>query len=117
MSAELYGLVQSKITTDDIQAFKAQAKKMKDATENEIGTISYDFFISEEKREVFIVEKYADDKAFMAHMEQFLQEEFIPKILTMMELTSLKMLGPVTEEIDDFFAKGGWTYDAYPLAI
>ena len=42
----------------------------------------------------------------MAHMEQFLQEEFIPKILTMMELTSLRMLGPVTEEIADLFAKG-----------
>ena len=53
----------------------------------------------------------------MAHMEQFLQEEFIPNILTMMELTSLRMLGSVTEEIDDFFAKGGWTYDAYPLAM
>ena len=117
MSSELYGLVQSKITTDDIQAFKAQAKKMKDATENESGTISYDFFINEEKREVFIVDKYAYDKAFMAHMEQFLQEEFIPKILTMMELTSLNMLGPVAEEIDDFFAKGGWTYGAYPLTM
>ena len=69
MSSELYGLVQSKITADDIQAFKAQAKKMKDATENESGTISYDFFINEEKREVFIGEKYTDDKAFMAHME------------------------------------------------
>ena len=44
----------------------------------------------------------------MAHMEQFLQEEFIPKILTMMELTSLKMLGPVTEEIDDFFTFRFW---------
>jgi len=53
----------------------------------------------------------------MAHMEQFLQEEFIPTLLTMMELTSLKVLGPVTEEIDDFFAKGGWAYDAYPLAM
>jgi hypothetical protein len=35
----------------------------------------------------------------------------------MMELTSLKMLGPVTEEIDDFFAKGGSTFDAYRLVI
>jgi quinol monooxygenase YgiN len=90
---------------------------MKDATKNEIGTISYDFFINEEKREVFIVEKYADAKAFMAHMEQFLQEEFIPKILTMMELNSIRILFKFTEEIDDFFAKGGWTYDAYPLAM
>ena len=117
MSTELYCIIQAKITTDDIQSIKAQAKLIKDAAKNEVGVISYDFFINEEKREVFIVEKYADDKAFMVHMEQFLQEEFIPKILTMMELTSLKMLGPVTEEIDDFFAKGGWTYDAYPLAI
>ena len=45
MSTEIYSLVESKIMTDDIQAFKAQAKKMKDATEDEIGTISYDFFI------------------------------------------------------------------------
>ena len=113
----LYSLVQSKITIDDIQAFKAQAKKMKDATENEIGTLSYDFFINEEKREVFIVEKYADDKAFMAHMEKFTQAEFIPELLTMQELTSLEMLGPVTEEIDEFFAKGRWAYNAYPLAM
>ena len=105
MSTEIYSLVESKIMTDDIQAFKAQAKKMKDATEDEIGTISYDFFIDEERREVFIVEKYADDKAFMAHMDQFLQEDFIPKLLTMMELTCLRMLGPVTEEIDDFLPK------------
>ena len=117
MSSELYGIVQAKITTDDIQAFKVQAKKMKDATENEIGTISYDFFINEEKREVFIVEKYANDEAFMAHMEKFTQAEFIPKLLTMQELTSIEMLGPVTEEIDEFFAKGGWAYNNYPLAM
>ena len=49
MTSELYGIVQAKITTDDIEAFKVQAKKMKDATENEIGTISYDFFINEKK--------------------------------------------------------------------
>ena len=117
MSAELYSLVQAKITTEDIQAFKSQAKKMKDATKNEIGTISYDFFINEEKGEVFIVEKYADDQAFMAHMEKFTQAEFIPKLLTMQELTSLEMLGPVTGEIDNFFAKGGWVYNNYPLAM
>ena len=117
MSIELYGLVQSEITTDDFQDFKAQAKKMKDAAENEIGTISYDFFINEEKKEVFIVEKYSNDQAWLAHMEKFTQAEFIPKLLTMQELTSIEMLGPVTEEIDEFFAKGGWAYNNYPLAM
>ena len=105
MSTELYSLVQAKITTDDMRAFKTQAKKMKDATKNEIGTISYDFFINEEKREVFIVKKNEDDKAFMKHMEKLMQEEFIPKLLTMQELSSFDMLGSVTEQIDDFFER------------
>jgi hypothetical protein len=53
----------------------------------------------------------------MAHMEKFTQAEFNPKLLTMQELTSIEMLGPVTEEIDEFFAKGGWAYNNYPLAM
>ena len=53
----------------------------------------------------------------MAHMEKFTQAEFIPKLLNMQELTSLEMLGPVTGEIDNFFAKGGWVYNNYPLAM
>ena len=117
MSSGLYLIVQAKITTDDIQAFKAQAKKMKNSTENEIGTVSYDVFINEEKREVFIVEKYANDKAFLAHMKKFTQAEFIPKLLNMQRLTSIEMLGPLTDEIDEFFAKGGWPYNNYPIVM
>ena len=74
-------------------------------------------FLLTKKKEVFIVEKYANDKAWLAHMEKFTQAEFIPKLLTMQELTSIEMLGPVTEEIDEFFAKGGWAYNNYPLAM
>jgi hypothetical protein len=44
MSSEIYGIAQAKITTEDIQSFKVQAKIMKDATRNKIGTISYGFF-------------------------------------------------------------------------
>ena len=44
---------------------------MVDIAKDEIGTIAYDFFIDEEKREVCIVEKYADDKAFLSHQERF----------------------------------------------
>ena len=79
MSTELYGLVQSKITTDDIQAFKAQAKKMKDATENEIGTISYDFFINEEKREVFIVENTQMTKPLWHTWNNSYRKNLFPK--------------------------------------
>ena len=117
MRSELYLIVQAEITTDDIQAFKAQAKKMKNSTENKTGTISFDVFINEEKREDLIVEKYANDKAFLAHMKKFTQAEFIPKLLTMQELTSIEILGPVTDEIDEFLAKRGWPYNNYPIVM
>ena len=117
MSTELYCIIQAKITTDDIQSIKAQAKLMKDAAKNEVGVISYDFFINEENRLVFIVEKYADDQAFLALMEKFMQPEFVPKLLTMQDLTSIEILGSITEEIDELFAKGGWAYNSYPLAM
>jgi quinol monooxygenase YgiN len=50
MSLEIYNIVKAKITTDDLEAYKTQADKMKEATRNEPGTISYDFFINEEKK-------------------------------------------------------------------
>jgi quinol monooxygenase YgiN len=67
------------MTTDNVQAFKAQAKKMKDVTENGIGTLFYDFFINEEKREVSIVEKYADDKPLWHTWTNSCRRNLFPK--------------------------------------
>ena len=117
MTSELYNLVRARITTDDIAAFKAQAKKMKDATTDEPGTLLYDFFINEESREVLIIEKYADGKAFMAHMNKFTQPEYIPTLLEMQEINGIEMPGYVTDEVEELFAQGGWPYNGYPTAI
>ena len=40
MTSEIYNLVRAEITTGDLDAFKAQAKKMKDATTDERGTLT-----------------------------------------------------------------------------
>ena len=68
MSREIYNIVRAKITTDDLQAFETQAKKMKAAAKEESGTLIYDFFINRDTKDVLIIEKYQDDEAFMAHM-------------------------------------------------
>ena len=117
MTSELYNLVRARVTTDDIAALKAQAKKMKDATTDEPGTLIYDFFINEESKEVLIIEKYADGKAFMAHMNKFTQPGYIPKLLEMQEITGIEMPGYVTDEVKGLFAQGGWPYNGYPTAI
>ena len=117
MSQEVYNIVKAKITTDDIKAFKAQAKRMADAAQREHGTLVYDFFINEENKSVLIVEKYTDANAFMAHMEQFMKPDLIPQILTMQEIVSIEMPGVISSEMKDFFAQDGFTYNAYPINI
>jgi quinol monooxygenase YgiN len=117
MSLEVYNIVKAKITTDDLEAYKKQADKMKEATQNEPGTISYDFFINEEKREALIVEKYVDGEAFISHMNKFTQPEYIPTLLSMQELISVEMPGAVTQEMEELFNEGGWSFNAYPLNI
>ena len=115
MGTGIYNIVKAKITTEDLGTFQTQVNKMKEATKDESGTLIYDFFINEEKREVLIVEKYADGEAFMAHIKRFIQPEYIPTILTMQEITSVEMPGNITKEMEQFFAESGWSYNAYPL--
>ena len=117
MGTGIFNIVKAKITIEDLGTFKTQANKMKEATKDEPGTLIYDFFINEEKREVLIVEKYANSEAFMAHMKKFIQPEYIPTILTMQEITSVEMPGTITKEMEQFFTDGGWSYNAYPLNI
>ena len=117
MGTGIYNIVKAKITTEDLGTLKTQANKMKEATKDEPGTLIYDFFINEEKREVLIVEKYANSEAFMVHIKRFIQPEYIPTILTMQEITSVEMPGKITKEMEQFFAEGGWSYNAYPLNV
>ena len=117
MTSEIYNLVRAEITTGDLDAFKAQAKKMKDATTDEPGTLIYDFFINEENNEVLIIEKYTDGKALMAHMNKFTQPDYIPKLLEMQEITGIEMPGYITDEVRQLFTQGGWPYNGYPTVI
>ena len=113
----IYNIVKAKITTDDLDAFKYQAKKMTDAAKDETGTLIYEIHINEETKEVLILEKYTNDQSFMEHMDQFTQPEYIPKLLEMQEISSIEMMGKVTSQIENLFAQGGWSYNAYPMKI
>mgnify|MGYP002836428962 CR=1 FL=1 len=117
MSSEIYNIVKARITTDNLTAFKSQANKMVELSETESGTLLYSFFINEEKKEVLIIEKYADDKSFMKHMKRFTQPELIPKLLEMQEIISIEMPGTVSKEIEGLFEQGGWSYNSYPVKV
>ena len=117
MSSEIVNIVRAKIITDDIGMFESHAAKMVQASNEESGTLVYDFFINGKTRQVLIVEKYADDQAFMEHMKRFIHPEYIPKLLEMQEIVSIEMAGTVTEEMQELFDRGGWSYNGYPVKV
>ena len=53
MRNEVYSTVKVKVRIDDPREYKLQAIKMKETMRDEPGTLIYDFFIKEERREVF----------------------------------------------------------------
>jgi hypothetical protein len=50
-------------------------------------------------------------------MNKFTQPEYIPTLLSMQELVSVEMPGTVTQEMEEIFNEGGWSFNAYPLNI
>ena len=105
MNSEIYNIVKGKITTNNLSAYKAQIQKMKEAAKNEVGTLFYDFFINEKEKEFLIIEKYTNGEAFMKHMKKFSSPEYILKLLTMQEMTSVEIPGVIIYEMKVLFTK------------
>jgi hypothetical protein len=98
-----------------MRIFRAQAKRMTDAAQRKLATLVHIFFINEENKDVLIVEKYTDAKVSMAHMEQFMKPDLIPKILAIQEIISIEFPGLVSSEIKHLFGQGGFSYNTYPI--
>ena len=117
MNSEIYNIVKGKITTNNLVAYKAQIQKMKEAAKNEVGTLFYDFFINEKEKEFLIIEKYTNGEAFMKHMKKFSSPEYILKLLTMQEMTSVEIPGVIIYEMKVLFTKNGRIYKDYPINL
>jgi len=90
---------------------------MKEAAKNEVDTHFYDFFINEKEKEFLIIEKYTNGEAFSKHMKKFSSPEYILKLLTMQEMTSVEIPGVIIYKIKDLFSKNGRIYKDYPINL
>jgi len=79
--------------------FRALAAEMAAATErNEPGTLDYEWYVSDDGRQLHLFERYADADAAMIHMETF-DEHYMARFFDVLTPTRLTLFGAADERV------------------
>jgi quinol monooxygenase YgiN len=76
---------------------KELVSEMVEATRGEPGTLTYEYFLSDDGASCHIYERYTDSAAVMQHLGNF-GENFAERFMACFEPTSLSVYGPVSDE-------------------
>lgn len=101
MSDNIFLVVEVAIKAGEFDNFKVVLKDMVDATQaDEPNTLNYEWFISEDKKNCHICERYADSAALMVHMKN-LGEKFMGRLLATADLTQVMAYGNASVEVKE----------------
>ncbi|MEE9209564.1 MAG: antibiotic biosynthesis monooxygenase [Kiloniellales bacterium] len=107
MSEAISWVLELAIKDGQLDAFKALAQEMSDATQaDEPGTSHYEWFISEDGKAVHIYERYADSAVLMTHIGNF-GEKFAERFLAWAEPTRWLVYGDPSAEVRETLASFG----------
>jgi quinol monooxygenase YgiN len=73
--------------------FAALAQAMSARTEQEPGALAYEFFLSPDRKQCRLVERYVDANAVLAHMTGPVVQQLVPKMLEVSDLTGFEVFG------------------------
>lgn len=102
------------IADGKVDAVESIARATVSETQNEPGTLSYDWFLSQDRKRCRIIEVFADPKAVLAHLMGPVVQELVPKILEVSQLNSLEVYGdPGTEASEILAGFGAETFTSW----
>jgi quinol monooxygenase YgiN len=81
------------IQEDKFNAFEDIARTMIAGSQNEPGTLGYDFFLSSDRRRCRIVETYTDADAMLAHFRGPVVQKLVPKLLETSSISGFEVYG------------------------
>ena len=98
MSEAISWVLELAIKDGQLDAFKALAQEMSDATQaDEPGTSHYEWFISEDGKAVHIYERYADSAVLMVHLGNF-GAKFAERFMACVDPARLMVYGDPSAE-------------------
>ena len=86
------------INAGQLEAFRTLMQEMVASTEAEAGTLSYEWFLSEDSGSCHINERYADSDAVMEHLGSF-GANFAERFLGCVAPTSIDVYGDASDEV------------------
>lgn len=81
-----------------LDEFKALMNEMVESTSGEPGALSYEWFISDDGKAVYIYERYADSSATLIHLGNF-GEKFAARFLGAVDPTRLTVYGSPNDAV------------------
>jgi quinol monooxygenase YgiN len=91
-------LLEVEIDPDQVADFEDLMQEMVSSTEQEPGTLAYEWFISDDNRVVHIYERYADSEACMVHSRSF-GENFAERFVGAVKPTRLHVYGAPSDDV------------------
>lgn len=98
MDKQVSWLVEVDVKPGQLEAFKALVREMVESTRPEPGTLSYEWFISDDGAVVHIYERYADSEALLTHLNGFF-EKFADRFGAAVDFKRFVVYGEPSDEV------------------
>lgn len=98
MANEVSWVLEVAVKAGALDGFKALMKEMVESTLDEAGTMSYEWFISDDSKAVHVYERYSDSAATLIHLGHF-GEKFAARFLGAVDPTGLTVYGRPSDEV------------------
>jgi quinol monooxygenase YgiN len=104
MSENVYWVLELAINPGRFEDFKTLVTEMVEATErNEMGTLSYEYTISDDQQVCHIFERYQDSAAAMTHSETF-GVKFATRFMDVVKIMRCVIYGSPSAQVKDALA-------------
>ena len=109
MASAVSWVLEVAVKPGKLEEFRSLMNEMVASTEKEPGSLSYEWFISEDGATTHIYERYADSAATLVHVGNF-GANFAGRFLAAVDPTRLSVYGEPSKEVADALSAFGPAY-------
>ena len=89
------------ISSDSVNVEEFLDNVVKSVNETEPGTMRYEYYLSEDRKKVSLIEIYKSDEDAITHMKNFLAAPHSVPFLEIFEIESFKVMGNSSDELKE----------------
>jgi hypothetical protein len=111
MTKNIYWTLSGNIKDNKINDLKIFLVDVLTKTETETGCLNYEFWFSEDKRKVYLFERYKDPESCLAHIKNISKD--LPVFFECVDLDPVVILGDTTVAVRNVFDKMNASYTSF----